>query len=197
MTEPLESRRLLSVVLPVDLNATPDWLVAPSEPVEVNGTTYFAHTDGLRGNELWKTDGTAAGTVMVKDIFPGAKGSNPTGLANVNGTLYFAASNTDFNRDLLWRSDGTEGGTVLVADINPDGDASPPREFRRIGSSIHFFANATRFTSSTGLWTTDGTAAGTREVKRLSESGGAPSNPVVLGDELYFLVKFSSSNSAL
>ncbi len=42
------------------------------------------------GVELWKSDGTAAGTVMVKDIAPLATSSSPGDLTNVNGTLYFA-----------------------------------------------------------------------------------------------------------
>ena len=48
----------------------------PLRPVRltnVNGTLFFAADDGTNGKELWKSDGTAAGTVMVKDINPGTK----------------------------------------------------------------------------------------------------------------------------
>ena len=41
---------------------------------------YFSAYDGTNGNELWESDGTAAGTVMVKDINPGADGSYPVRL---------------------------------------------------------------------------------------------------------------------
>ena len=44
----------------------------PSDLTNVNGTLYFTADDGTHGEELWKTDGTAAGTVMVKDILPGS-----------------------------------------------------------------------------------------------------------------------------
>ena len=37
----------------------------------VNGTLYFRPDDGVHGDELWKTNGTEAGTVLVKDINPG------------------------------------------------------------------------------------------------------------------------------
>ena len=45
----------------------------PSDLTNVNGTLYFQADDGVHGFELWKSDGTAAGTVMVKDINPGGE----------------------------------------------------------------------------------------------------------------------------
>ena len=51
--------------------------VAVDNLTNVNGTLYFDANDGTHGDELWKTDGTAAGTVMVKDIDPGSDGSIP------------------------------------------------------------------------------------------------------------------------
>lgn len=74
--------------------------------------------DGGAGAELWKSDGTQAGTVLVKDIRPGPGGSNPEGLVNVNGVLFFRA-NDGVNGYELWKSDGTKTGTVLVRDIRP------------------------------------------------------------------------------
>ena len=59
---------------------------------QVGSTIFFTAIDGINGFELWKTDGTAAGTVMVKDINPGQHGSQPANLTNVNGVLYFAAA---------------------------------------------------------------------------------------------------------
>ena len=56
----------------------------------VNGTNYFVANDGVNGRELWKTDGTTSGTMLVKDIRPGAVGSAPRNLINVNGTLFLA-----------------------------------------------------------------------------------------------------------
>ena len=59
--------------------------------VNVNGTLFFAANDGTHGTELWQSNGTAAGTVMVADINPGAAGSYPINLTNVNATLFFSA----------------------------------------------------------------------------------------------------------
>ena len=81
-------------------------------------TLYFSATDRTNGVELWKSDGTASGTVMVKDINPGAGASNPSSFVNVGGILYFRAINGTSGAE-LWKSDGTASGTVMIKDINP------------------------------------------------------------------------------
>jgi ELWxxDGT repeat protein len=66
-------------------------------PVEAGGLLYFMANDGVSGRELWRTDGTAAGTFRVKDIFPGPNGStdasssNVVNLVNSGGVLFFRA----------------------------------------------------------------------------------------------------------
>ena len=85
---------------------------------------YFSASDGISGPALWKTDGTSAGTVLVKDINPGVNGSRPGGFAVFNGVLYFSA-NDGSNGSELWKTDGTAAGTQLVKDINPEvGDST-------------------------------------------------------------------------
>src|SRR5262245_3996633 len=55
---------------------------------------------------LWKSDGTVAGTTLVKDIFPGNSSCYPASFSNLNGTLFFSATDgaTVWER---WKSDGT------------------------------------------------------------------------------------------
>jgi ELWxxDGT repeat protein len=104
----------------------------------VNGTLFFTAIDGINGFELWKSDGTDAGTIMVKDIRPGIGSANISQLANINGTLFFRADD-GANGVELWTSDGTELGTVLV-DINPYSLSSSPRGFTRMGNTLFFSA---------------------------------------------------------
>src|SRR5882672_7057292 len=77
---------------------------------------FFAASDGVSGVELWKTNGTDVGTVLVKDINPGPGNSAPLGFTVFNGALYFAANDGASGFE-LWKTDGTPGGTLLVKDI--------------------------------------------------------------------------------
>jgi ELWxxDGT repeat protein len=95
---------------------------SPSGMVVFKGKTYFAANDGTHGQELWRTDGTTAGTVMVADLFPGSNNygpnsSGPRSFTVVGSKLYFTANNGTGQE--LWRTDGTAAGTVLVKDIFP------------------------------------------------------------------------------
>ena len=91
----------------------------PSVLTAVGRTLYFTAADGVHGQELWRSDGTARGTRIVKDIVPGPGPSNPEALTNVGGTLFFSAS--DGTHTALWRTDGTAAGTTLVKEVEVQG----------------------------------------------------------------------------
>lgn len=153
--------------------------------VEINGILYFAANDGINGGELWKTDGTAAGTVMVKDINPGSEGSYPWKAVNLNGVLIFAARNAT-NGEELWKSDGTPAGTVMLKDIDPGAGHSSPEYMVRMGNAVYF--NANNGSLGEELWKTDGTAPGTVLVKDIL-AGAQHSRPqglIAINNTLYF-----------
>ncbi|MBD2094595.1 hypothetical protein H6F90_05445 [Trichocoleus sp. FACHB-591] len=68
--------------------------------VNVDGILYFTAYNSIEGTELWRSDGTTAGTTLVKDIYGGLSGSSPASLTNVNGTLYFVADDGINGREL-------------------------------------------------------------------------------------------------
>ncbi len=65
----------------------------------VGDQLFFTVFDLAHGSELWQSDGTAAGTRMMADIWPGATSSSPTSLTDVNGTLYFLASDFEHGQE--------------------------------------------------------------------------------------------------
>jgi ELWxxDGT repeat protein len=73
---------------------------SPANLTNVNGLLYFTADDGVHGVELWESDGTAAGTKLVRDIYPGGTGSNPADLVAMNNKLYFAAKDPEHGREL-------------------------------------------------------------------------------------------------
>ena len=137
---------------------------SPRHFTEVNGTLFFTADDGINGTELWKTDGTVNGTVMVKDIYVGPDNSSPSLLTNINGTLYFKAADNTHGRE-VWKSDGTEIGTVLLKDINPgiNSGCQFTMEFFYNNGLCYFTADDG--TNGSELWKTDGTELGTEMVK--------------------------------
>ena len=84
--------------------------------------------------ELWKSDGTPGGTKLVKDINPGANGSDIEDLTVLRGVLYFSASNATRGRE-LWKSNGTTAGTRLVKDIRRAPAHRPQGSSLRLGTS--------------------------------------------------------------
>lgn len=96
----------------------------PSEALAVGPNMFFPADDASHGSELWKSDGTEQGTVLVKDINPSGA-SSPTRLMDLGGSVLFFADDGTHGAE-LWKSDGTQAGTVLVKDINPGAAGSSP-----------------------------------------------------------------------
>jgi ELWxxDGT repeat protein len=127
----------------------------PTKSIYINGTLYFYGWDSAHGNELWKSDGTSAGTVMVKDINPGTGASAISNLTNLNGVLYFIASNgTD---TLLWTSNGSEAGTVPIRSA----DIKLVRDLTLVNGKLFFLADdPDNPNAGVDFWVSDGTPGG-------------------------------------
>ena len=98
----------------------------PGNLTNVNGTLFFTADDGTHRRELWKSDGTAAGTVLVKDIHTGARQLVPQQPDERRTGRCSSPPTTARNGSELWKSDGTAAGTVLVKDINPGHGSRTP-----------------------------------------------------------------------
>jgi ELWxxDGT repeat protein len=144
---------------------------------DVQGKLFFTANDGTTGQELWSSDGTRAGTVLVKDIRPGAYDSDSRSLTAVGGTLFFTARDGVHGRE-LWKSDGTEGGTVLVKDILPGAGTTygdEPGQLTALGGTV--FLGADDGVKGAELWKSDGTDAGTVLVKDINAGGAFSVGP--------------------
>lgn len=181
----------------------------PRELVNLNGTLFFTATDSSTGAELWKSDGTSAGTVMVLDIFSGATSSNgqtvanssePGQLTTVGSTLFFTAADSATGRE-LWKSDGTAAGTVRVKDVRTGADGSLTSQDVLIPLGNTLFFSANDGSSGRELWKSDGTSAGTVRVKdiRAGAADGVviPGTWAVLGDRLYLAANDGSTGTEL
>lgn len=66
---------------------------------------FFVAHDGANGGNLWRSDGTEAGTVIVKDIWTASHAAHPRWLTDVGGTLFFVAEYGAHGRE-LWSIEG-------------------------------------------------------------------------------------------
>jgi ELWxxDGT repeat protein len=143
----------------------------------VGDTLYFvARLYGSGDATLYKSDGTAAGTVVAANVWA-------TNLVNLNGTLYFRGGGGPAYSLPLWKSDGTPQGTVIVKQFG-DGGTAYENEFGLVESG------GVLYLSNHGLWKSDGTTEGTVPVRVATQSpSGAPasvSNLGVFGGRVYF-----------
>ncbi len=180
---------LLKDIAPGQIIFFPPFSSNPRFLTTIGSTVYFSADDKLTGTELWKTNGTPGGTVLVKDIFPGntfgPNASNPEFLTAVGTTLFFRATD-GVNNVELWRSNGTAGTTVLVQDINPAAGTSLPQELKAVGTTLFFQADDG--TNGAELWKCAPPYTSAALVKDISP-GANPSTPIELANVngvLYF-----------
>jgi ELWxxDGT repeat protein len=142
----------LLVVLALAPQASSPATAAGAGPVLV----FFSANDGIHGHELWKSDGTEVGTIMVRDIRSGEKGSNPALFAVIQGRVFFAAN--DGRHGLrMWVSDGTADGTKLLK------GSPPPLSENWSGGGSAVVRGSLYFTTLRRyrIWRADGTMTGT------------------------------------
>lgn len=149
--------------------------------------TAYGNNPNYTGDELWVSDGTNAGTQLLKDIYPGSSGSNPYDFV-IAGTKVFFRANDGVNGTELWATDGTAAGTQLVRDTSPGSNSQYINMSRAkvVENKLYF----TYYDATYGeeLWVSDGTTAGTILLKDIfsGTSSSGPNNLTVVGSKLYF-----------
>ncbi len=161
-------------------------LMERQELAIVGGRLLFTADSVTLGTELWASDGTPLGTVLLGDLRPGSASSGPRFLGELGGVLLFSADDGVRGRE-LWRTDGTVAGTTLMMELQPGSAGSTPSVLARTASRLYFAATTPLGTEP---WVTDGSLSGTRLVVDLMPGVGS-SDPVAMtlgmGDELVLL----------
>jgi len=128
---------------------------AQDRPAVMNGSVYFVAQQSS-GYELWKTDGTAGGTVALTSLSEANPVSVPCYVTAVGNRVYFTTMTVASGNE-LWVTDGTPGGTAQVADIVPGAGSSSPvlAPVPTVLNGLYYFG------ADNDLWKTDGTSVGT------------------------------------
>ncbi len=162
---------------------------------------FFVANDGTNGNQLWRTDGTTNGTVMISNFSNGAIRFTTTNCAIYNNELYFSGSEQSSLGTELYK---TDGNTVnLVKDINPAINSSFPNQLIVYNNLLYFAASTLQ--EGRELWVTNGTTSGTLLAENIYPenpneiNGSDPDNMTLLNGELFFRARIfdAPTNSAL
>ncbi len=149
-------------------------LSLPDGLLAFHGKLVFSASEASSGRELWVSDGEDRGTRMLADFCPGRCDSLPE-ILGATATAVVGTTRVDTQlagRQFLWRSDGTRQGTYLLpsADDPLDlGYAEDVVEAVFLGSRIYL--SGCNHEQGCGLWSSDGTPAGTQKVKNADFEG--------------------------
>jgi ELWxxDGT repeat protein len=179
---------IVADIRPGPMPSFDSWSATPFALVSGNRIV-FAADDGVHGRELWVSDGTAAGTGLLREFKEGAAGAwdgSYFTTAVLNGRAYFEAEDAGHGRE-VWVTDGTDAGTKLFADLVPGANSSYPWVFTVAGQNVYFLANIDSDYYSNALLVTNGIAA-PRRVGADQHVGVSSSFALLqgVGDKLYF-----------
>lgn len=155
--------------------------------VTSGGLAYFTAVNAENGQELWRSDGSAAGTFLLADIWPGPASSAPKDLKDFNGTLLFTAESPTTGRE-LWQTQGTPETTHLVRDIVPGYLGSDPQDITIAQNQVFFTAWDVQ--RGRTLWRTDLTPSGTVIIDLPTGADSSMINSMIaLDDRLFFTLQ--------
>lgn len=163
-----EESKAIRRFLPTEQAKTVRWVFR----VGTNGDFFFNSKDE-HGHELWKSDLTAGGTRMVKDIWPGRKGSYPHHMSSFNGEIWFVANDGKHGNE-IWHSDGTKSGTKMALNLNPGHKSSHASDLTACAGRLFF--GALNPEHGFEMYSSDGTQEGTILLKDINP--GSDDSPI-------------------
>lgn len=152
-----------------------------------------AHTAGT-GNEPWVTDGTSAGTKLLKDIMPSTASSYPAEFFDAGSYTLFIAGSPGAG-DEIWVTRGTPSSTQMLKNLNPGNKSTYIFSFARLGNKVVFSAYVSGGGQSRDrLYITDGTPEGTELLSSFAEPTG---EFAAIGDTLLFADRGTGTSDEL
>lgn len=118
---------------------------SPEQLTPFNGKLLFTATTCAYGRELWISDGSAAGTKLVKDFIPGAESSPIIDIKWTSGNVAYLSGVHPAAGTELWQTDGSESGTQQIADIVSGSGSSSPFGYVQAGTRLFFVANTVAY----------------------------------------------------
>ncbi len=167
------------------------------------GVLYFQANDGVNGDELWKTNGTTAGTVLVKNLSPGNKSLEINTWHSLNNKLIFVGKDSDLGIK-VWQTDGTSAGTTLKKTLLSTSDNAYINAYslsnfkNKLVFALLGFSSLT-FNPINRLYVTDGTDVNTILLKDVQDNNILPLITLTptLNNKFYFTTYASNGDSAI
>jgi ELWxxDGT repeat protein len=158
---------------------------------------FFVADTSTHGSEVWITDGTPAGTRLVRDLYNGAGGSNPRALvAFGRGGAAFIAQGPAGRQ--LWKTNGTKAGTQRLTPAQPGNiDSVTLDELISVDGKLLFQGVGSPSVNDREVWISDGTRVGTRELLDLNDQAGgsAPTLFTATPGRIYFRARLGTGIS--
>jgi len=171
----------------------------PSDFVIFKNKLVFSAGNRVNGLEPWISDGTTAGTMMLKNInlqkkLQGGDGSSDPGEFTVAGDQLFFSATDNVHGNELWVTDGTEAGTRLVSDIFPGSTGSNPYDLAAFNGRLVYGADGLYGAEP---WISNGTSAGTYMIKNINPVSAYPSGFFEFDSIAYFSARDNSFSDQL
>jgi ELWxxDGT repeat protein len=121
-------------------------LSQPQNITVIDNVLYFTSASSITGGELWKSDGTDAGTFMIRELVPTPLATNPQNFSKGDDGFVYFSGLTDIggysNGKRIYKTDGTYSGTTMVFNSPHDHQGLDPKNIKKLGNKLIFDSNA-------------------------------------------------------